>query len=258
MKRLLRYVRRWLLFWLLPVLPLDALVRAPVRYLRYMRAWRTYQALSPQTPLKFLASYPRLDDDTASTGFDAHYLYQAVWAMQRISQSQPSAHVDVGSDVKYATMLSTHQPVWFIDIRPLNVHLAHFHSVAGNVLQLPFGDQSLSSLSCLHVIEHIGLGRYRDMLDPQGTRKACAELARVLAPGGSLLLSTPVGMSTVYFNAHRVHTPAEIISFFPPDITLREFSAVADDGALLLNADVHQLASAHYACGLFWFQRVSR
>src|SRR2546430_12288402 len=48
----------------------------------------------------------------------------------------------------------------------------------------PFGDLELSSVSCLHVAEHIGLGRYGDAIDPLGTRKAIGELARVLAVDG--------------------------------------------------------------------------
>ena len=62
--------------------------------------------------------------------------------------------------------------------------------------------------------EHIGLGRYGDPLDPLGTRKAAAELQRVLAPGGQLLFSLPVGRPRVEFNAHRVHDPHEVASWF--------------------------------------------
>jgi hypothetical protein len=42
------------------------------------------------------------------------------------------------------------------------------------------------SLSGLHVAEHIGLGRYAAPLKPHGTRQACVDSQRVLAPAGNL------------------------------------------------------------------------
>jgi SAM-dependent methyltransferase len=54
------------------------------------------------------------------------------------------------------------------------------------------------------VIEHIGLGRYGDPLDPLGSLKACNELARVIKPGGNLYISVPIEDNPkTYFNAHR-------------------------------------------------------
>ena len=78
-------------------------------------------------------------------------------------------------------------PTIFVDYRPLEVRLPGLTCVAGTIEQLPFADVSLRSLSCLHVIEHIGLGRYGDSLDPDGSRKAAVELQRVVAVGGETL-----------------------------------------------------------------------
>ena len=61
---------------------------------------------------------------------------------------------------------------------------------------------------------------------PLGTRKAAAELQRVLAPGGQLLFSLPVGRPRVEFNAHRVHDPREVASWFA--LELVEFAGVDD------------------------------
>lgn len=127
--------------------------------------------------------------------------------MRRIPARKPARHVDVGSHNEWAVWMSVQTPITFIDIRPLPVKTEGFDSKAGSVLNLPYPDASVDSISCLHVIEHVGLGRYGDPLDPQGTIKACKELARVLAPGGRLYLSTPVGRARVCFNAHRI-TPA--------------------------------------------------
>ena len=102
--------------------------------------------------------------------------------------------------------------------------------------------------------EHVGLGRYGDALNPLGTRQACAELARVLAVGGNLLFSLPVGRPRTCFNAHRIHSPAQVLDYFD-DLELVEFSAVDDDGAFVANIEPERVAAANYACGLFSFRR---
>jgi SAM-dependent methyltransferase len=121
--------------------------------------------------------------------------------------------------------------------------------VAGSVLDLPFADGSLESVSCLHVAEHIGLGRYGDPLDPLGTRNAAAELRRVLAPGGQLLFSLPVGRPRVESNAHRVHDPLEVRSWFA-DLELVEFAGVDDAQVFRRHRSLDELAGSTYACGM--------
>ena len=59
----------------------------------------------------------------------------------------------------------------------------------------------MESISCLSVVEHIGLGRYGDALDPFGTVKAINELKRVLTKGGLLLISVPIGKNALYFSS---------------------------------------------------------
>jgi predicted SAM-dependent methyltransferase len=136
----------------------------------------------------------------------------------------------------------------------LEVELDRLRSIAGSVLSMPFPDKSIKSLSCLHVAEHVGLGRYGDSLDPAGTRKAAAELQRVLAPGGMLLFSLPVGRPRVCFNGHRVHSPAAIPEMFP-ELELKEFAGVDDSGRFLRDLAPGEFADAGYACGLFIFER---
>jgi hypothetical protein len=205
-------------------------------------------------PLHFSNSYPQLFDATETTAYDPHYFYQAVWAMAGIAQGKSKAHVDVGSDVRFVGMLTTHLPVIFVDIRPLNTDLLPLTCVSGSILSLPFNEGSVESLSCLHVVEHVGLGRYGDPLNPFGTRQACAELARVLAPSGNLYFSTPVGHPRVCFNAHRIHSSQQILDYFP-GLELVEFSGVDDRGRFCRKIDLDDLADAYYACGLFRFTK---
>ena len=77
--------------------------------------------------------------------------------------------------------------------------------VQGDMCRLDgFETGSVDSLSCLHTIEHVGLGRYGDPIDPEGWVVAVRELARILAPGGRLYLGTPIGRERVCFNSERV------------------------------------------------------
>ncbi len=198
--------------------------------------------------------YPCLQDRIATTPFDPHYFYQAVWATERLVALRPAAHVDVGSELRWVALLAAWFPVTFIDIRPAPVRVANFETRAGSILQLPYADQSVTSLSCMHVIEHVGLGRYGDSLDPQGSIEAAQELQRVISPGGHLFLSTPVGRKRTCFNAHRIHPPQEVIEWFDA-LRLVEFGAVGDDGLFHPQAAPAAFEAATYACGLFRFQR---
>jgi hypothetical protein len=140
------------------------------------------------------------------------------------------------------------------DIRAPGFQLPDFEFREGSILDLPLPNRSQSSISCLHVAEHIGLGRYGDPIDPQGTHKALLELQRVLAPGGTLLFSMPVGRERVEFNAQRIWSPMRVPGVLN-ELDLTEFSAVNDRGEFLQFVDPKQMNNAKYACGLYRFIR---
>jgi hypothetical protein len=145
-------------------------------------------------------------------------------------------------------------PTIFLDYRPLMVRQSGLTCVAADISRLPLADRSVLSLSCLHVIEHIGLGRYGDPIDADGARKAAEELQRVIDRGGTLYMATPIGRERVCFNAHRVFAPATIVSWFS-QMTLARFSYVADDGSLNEDVSPTDVPSLEYGCGLFEFRR---
>lgn len=143
-----------------------------------------------------------------------------------------------------------------MDIRKLESSLPNFVFVKGSILELPYEDNSINSLSCLHVIEHIGLGRYGDTVDPDGYIKAAKELVRVLAPGGTLYLGTPIGSERLCFDAHRVFDVQTILNAFAK-LKLTEFSLIDDKGdRIIKNADINAGNKFRYACGLFEFYKV--
>lgn len=236
--------------WLQPLR--ERPLRAWGGYVRLFRDWRRFHRLGGQARLTDF--YPCLFDRTGTTPIDAHYFYQAAWAMRLISAVRPEHHVDIGSDVRYVGMLSQCVPTTFVDIRPLQAQLPGLDCRIGTVLALPYADVSVASISCLHVIEHVGLGRYGDPLDPAGSIKAAAELSRVLSPGGRLYVSVPVGRPRVCYNAHRIFSPTEFVQFFL-GLNLLEFSFVSSDGRLKCAASLSDAAQEEYACGLFVFVR---
>lgn len=215
--------------------------------------WQTYERLSG-TALVAADSLPQLNDRTATTAFNPEYFYQPAWLAGRLQVTRPTLHVDIGSQINMLNVLSAYVPVAFLEIRPLEAQLPQLYSVAGSILELPLASQSVQSLSSLHVVEHIGLGRYGDPINPHGTRQALAEISRVIAPGGHLYLSTPIGRSRVQFNAHRIHEPSQIIEMCAP-LRLKAFGVVDGDKWLPV-ARWEDYQTRPYACGFFEFERL--
>lgn len=245
------------LYWL--VLPLVDPIRTGrnlIAYPGYLGDILRYRRLRGAEPFRAWSLRPILEDKTKTSGFDAHYVYLGAWALRHIAARRPAMHVDVGSQISWVTCIAGLVETVFIDIRPFAGSVAGLTSLAGSVLAMPYPDRSLQSVSCLHVAEHIGLGRYGDPLDPLGTRKAIKELARTVAPGGHLYFALPVGRSRIVFNAHRIHNPMEIIRWFAEEgLKLEEFAAVDDSGTFQATAVPPSLDGANYACGMFLLTR---
>ena len=225
------------------------------KYPRYLSDMLSYSKMDGAEAIKLTDTYPCLFDRTSKTRVDSHYFYQDLWAFKKIFSLKPQLHVDVGSNVKFVGFLTAITNVHFVDIRPLEVsNIKNLKSVKGSILEMPYESDSLQSISCLHVAEHIGLGRYGDALDPQGTKKAAVELARCLAKGGNLFFSVPVGEPRLCFNACRIHSPKRIIDYFD-DLKLVELSGTDDEKRFIENIDIDILEKARYGCGMFWFTK---
>lgn len=248
MNQIFRTAARWLVLFCDPR-KLLACVYLP----RFVKHWRRYN-VKGSGQLKFTDSYPCLTDWIASTPFDPHYFYQGAWLARRLVESKPKLHVDVGSSVLTIGVVSAQVPVVFVDYRPLTAKLSNLLNVGGSIVALPFATASINSLSCMHVLEHIGLGRYGDPIDPDGPRKALSELVRVLAPGGRLYLTTPVGRERVCFNAHRVFSPTCLPDLMP-ELSLNLFSWVDDTGQFNICGLPDDALANEYACGFYEFEK---
>lgn len=200
---------------------------------------------------------PVSGEATSQTGFDTHYVYHTGWAARVLARLKPDTHVDIGSSLYFVSIASAFVPIQHFDYRPPALTIAGARIGAADLLNLPFADGSIASLSCMHVIEHVGLGRYGDTLDPSGDARAAAELMRVLAPGGHLLIVTPVGRPAIHFNAHRIYGFEALRGLFA-GLDLEEFALITDkrDGATFIpDADPARVARQRYGCGCFLFRK---
>jgi SAM-dependent methyltransferase len=204
--------------------------------------------------------FPILGESTKSTGFDRHYVYHTGWAARVLASTRPERHIDISSSLYFVGLVSAFLPIEHYDYRPPHLNLDGLETRFGDLTRLPFADGSLTSLSCMHVVEHVGLGRYGDPIDPEGDRKAMRELCRILAPGGSLLFVVPVGRPRVCFNAHRIYSLPQVREAFG-NLELKEFALVPDDpalGGLLKDPSEAVVNSQNYGCGCFWFAKPAK
>ncbi len=193
-------------------------------------------------------AYPCLGDDKVH-GFDQHYVYHVAWAARKIAEINPLHHTDIGSSLHLCTTVAAHTHTTYLDYRVPDLYIQNL-----SVGQIDIANQSIDpveSLSCCHVIEHIGLGRYGDNLDNEGDLKAIQNLKK--STKRHLLFVVPVGKPAVYFNAHRVYSPVYIASLFA-EFTCREFYLIPNNGQQPVVTEIQEV-NLPYACGCFHFVR---
>ncbi len=237
----------------------DILIRWPKKVYYLFLLFFQYPYFKRKSKGRFLMKmqdfYPCLNDRVKSTPVDQHYINHTAWAARILSEVKPTLHIDISSLIYFSTILSAFVPVKFYDYRPVKLNLTNFESDFADLNQLPFVDGSIESISCMHTVEHIGLGRYGDILDPDGDINAVNELKRVTKLNGSILFVTPVGVPRIQFNAHRIYSYEQIVNYFY-GFELMEFSLIPDDGGLIRNANPTLVKEQRYACGCFWFKKI--
>lgn len=199
----------------------------------------------------------------AAAVIDEHYFLMDLYFSKIINAKRPSMHFDIGSRVDgfIAHLLSAGISVTLFDIRPFPIELEGLDYIQTDATTLKeIDDNSLESISSLHAIEHFGLGRYGDNIDPYAWIKALKSIQMKVKPGGFFYLGLPVGNKPeLYFNAHRVFTPQLIIDSLD-SMKLRTFAYISNnkvydvDNINIIDEITKNLGT--YDCGLFCFEKV--
>ncbi len=182
--------------------------------------------------------WPVMTDRTESAGvMSGHYFHMDLVMAQQVVKAAPKAHLDVGSRIDgFVAHVATTMPVLVGDIRPVESQHPNIRFVQVNLMEQATAEKlgQFPSVSCLHTLEHMGLGRYGDPLDPAGDEKALATLAALTAPGGQLYLATPMGRERIEFNAQRVYGLPRLHDMLARNgFTITHFGYVNDQGHLV-------------------------
>lgn len=199
------------------------------------------------------------DKYSQAGSLNEEYFLQDIWAAKKVLKNNPIKHYDVGSRVDgfISHLLVFRNEVTLIDIRPLKENIEGIEFIESNAISMNnIQDNSIESLSSLSVIEHFGLGRYGDPIDPEGCFKAMKEFQRVIKKGGKLYLAVPVSnKDKLCFNAHRIFNPKTIINEFN-NMRLLEFSYVSDYKIHNVDLEIFDESIKYikkYSAGLFEF-----
>lgn len=189
-------------------------------------------------------------------GFD-DYFWMDLWAAKHIIQSGIKEHYDIGSSVQglIAHLLAAGITVNAIDVRPFVGECENLHTIRDDATMLnQFEENSILSLSAMCSLEHFGLGRYGDPVDPEACFKCFEQIQKKLKKGGKLFISLPVGSDGIAFNAHRIFCASTVLSCFDR-LKLMEYSIIRDR-KIEYNIDIHTYDHLSEAgTGLFYFTK---
>lgn len=223
---------------------------------------KTYTELNtrPEWSIRREYLWPVIRDKYAPAGRVHNYFWQDLWAARLVARSGVREHFDIGSrlDGFIAHLLTFGIDVTMIDVREFPEKVEGLKTIvddATSLKQIP--DNSIASISALCSLEHFGLGRYGDPIDPEACFKCFENIQRKLRRGGRLYISLPIGKERLEFNAHRVFYPSTVIACFDV-LTLEEFSCTAE-GKIEYNVDIHKYDNdshnGNYRYGLFHFSK---
>lgn len=247
--------------WLLSAqfgIDLLKLIRSIRSMPRYIRDLFRFRAAGYSGKLELVPCLHDWNEEGGETNNE--YFWQDLVVAKMIFDSNPKKHVDIGSRVDgFVAHVASFRDIEIFDIRPISTN------IPGVIFkQADLMDSSASftnycdSLSCLHALEHFGLGRYGDPLDPNGYESGIRNMSRILCSGGVFYLSVPVGLERVEFNAQRVFNPKTIVDIAKSNnLSLDKFSLfTSDDGMVemdIQNNTLDAVGMKRYGLGIFSF-----
>ena len=207
-------------------------------------------------------TYPILSDYNDSAGSaSGHYFHQDLLVASFIAKKNPNRHIDIGSRIDgFVAHIASFRPIEVVDVRPLpDTGHANIQFVRADLMNQSNACPIADSVSCLHAIEHFGLGRYTDPIDPDGYSKGFSNILKMVDTDGMLYISFPIGQSNeVHFNAHRVFHPLDIFKWTGCDtLKLERFDYVDDAGKLNQNVDLNEKdIDVVHGCGIYSFRKL--
>lgn len=192
------------------------------------------------------------------------YFWQDLLVARKIFEANPVKHVDIGSRVDgFVAHVASYREIEVFDIRPITTTIPGVRFKQAN-LMMPTEEMAsyCDSLSCLHALEHFGLGRYGDPIDPNGFERGFVNMVGLLREDGVFYLSVPIGIERVEFNANRVFDPRTIVNLAMNNfLQLSELTVIRQGGRVEVivpdELQLINLASQHYALGIFTFVRLT-
>ncbi len=196
------------------------------------------------------------------------YFWQDLFVAQAINKAKPRRHVDIGSRVDgFVAHVASFRDCEVFDVRSMKAVIPGVTFRQADVMNLasPTTNKGgyCDSLSCLHAIEHFGLGRYGDPINPRGYQLGIANMTQLLQEGGTYYLSTPIGAERVEFNANWVFDPRNILNCAKSyGLELQKLYIItAQDGVHESERDNETLAALalkHYQLALFVFTKLGK
>lgn len=201
--------------------------------------------------------YPIIKDKYRPNGGFDDYFWMDLWAAKHIISSNIKEHYDIGSSVGglIGHLLASGIKVNAIDVRPFVGECENLYTVTDDATMLTqFEEESISSLSAMCSLEHFGLGRYGDPIDPEAPFKCFEQIQKKLKKRGKLFIAVPVGQDGIAFNAHRIFYASTVVSCLN-QLKLVEYSIIRN-WKIEYNIDVHTYDHLSEAgTGLFYFQK---
>jgi hypothetical protein len=188
------------------------------------------------------------------------YFHQDLLVARLIYRDNPKRHIDVGSRVDgFVAHVAAFRQIEVFDVRPIRSNVANIVFRQHDFMDCAAGPSDYTdSLSCLHALEHFGLGRYGDQIDFNGHRKGFANLAEILVTGGKFYFSVPISVrQRVEFNAHRIFSTPYLLKLFEDhNLDVVSFHYVDDIGELHEQQDwlsplARRTFDLHHGCGIF-------
>ncbi|HEY5535102.1 MAG TPA: DUF268 domain-containing protein [Ignavibacteria bacterium] len=203
--------------------------------------------------------FPILRERTEQSGtVSGHYFHQDLLIAGKIFKNNPHKHIDIGSRIDgFVAHVASFREIEVFDIRALTSSIENVKFKQVDFTNLPEEYFSYTdSLSCLHAIEHFGLGRYNDSIDVNGHLKGLESMYKTLKTGGKFYFAAPLGDLRIEFNAHRVFSIEYLLRLFKDKYKIVSFSYVDDHGNLHKNIELNELAKQNnfgckYGCGIF-------